>query len=112
MFEHVTKDQTLVALNDYLGYPRTCPHGGSIYINLDEEEISKKLLDLKVGQKGKIVRVRDNKDFLNYIEQMSINLGDEIEVTQINSFDKQRTVLINGRENILSPKACSMLYVE
>lgn len=112
LFEHVTNDDTLDALNKYLDYPKTCPHGGAIYMNLEEEIDSKKLSDLDVGEKATIISVRDDKDFLTYVEDKNINIGDKIEIIKINSFDMQRTAIINGNERILSQKACDMLYVE
>ena len=33
LLEHATSDKLLDAMNAYLGYPKTCPHGGRIYIN-------------------------------------------------------------------------------
>lgn len=111
-FEHVTMCETFDALNKYLNYPKTCPHGGSIYINLEEIKECNKLTNLKVGESAKIVKVKDDKSFLDYIEEKNINLGDQVEILEINDFDKQRTVKINGVERTLSPKACSMLYVE
>lgn len=81
-------------------------------MNLEEEIDSKKLSDLKVGEKATIISVRDDKDFLTYVEDKNINIGDKIEIIKINSFDMQRTAIINGNERILSQKACDMLYVE
>lgn len=112
LFEHVTKEETLEALNKYLEYPQTCPHGGSIYMNLNSDIESKKLSSLEIGEVAKINKVKDDRDFLNYIEEKNINIGDEISIVAINNFDKQRTVEINGIQTTLSPKACNMLYVE
>lgn len=33
MLEHATSDKLLEAINAFLGYPKTCPHGERIYIN-------------------------------------------------------------------------------
>lgn len=112
LFEHVTTDETLDALNNYLDYPQTCPHGGSIYRNLDVDIKSSQLSSLKIGDIAKIVKVRDNKDFLNYIEDKNIKIGDDVKILKIDNFDRQRTVEINGKEKTLSPKACDMLFVE
>lgn len=112
LFEHVTNEETLDALNKYLEYPQTCPHGGSIYMNLDNNIESRKLSALLVGDIGKIIKVRDDKEFLNYIEEKNITIGDKVKLIAINSFDKQRTVEINGFKMTLSPKVCNMIYVE
>lgn len=112
LFEHVTNEETLDALNKYLEYPQTCPHGGSIYMNLEKNVQSKKLSTLVTGDVGKIIKVKDDRDFLNYIEEKNINIGDKVRVTGINNFDKQRTVEINETEITLSPKVCNMIYVE
>lgn len=112
LFEHVTTDETLGYLNKYLGYPKTCPHGGHIYMNLEEEIENISLLDLEIGEEAKIIRVTDDKDFLCFIEEKEINLGDRVKIIDINDFDMIRLAEINGSIKALSPKACSMIYVE
>jgi len=36
LLEHVTSDELMNSLNEHLGFPKTCPHGQKIYINLEK----------------------------------------------------------------------------
>lgn len=112
LFEHVTEDETLEALNKFLGYPKVCPHGGSIYRNMSSTLEIKKLEELKVNESGNIIKVRDDKDLLNYIEEKNIKIGDKVTILKIDKFDGQRSIKIGKNELTLSPKACRMIYID
>jgi len=63
---------------------------------------------------GVVVGVREHDTpFLQYLNELKINLGTKIKVLQNIDFDHSKKVLINDTvEQILSDKVCTNLFVK
>jgi len=70
------------------------------------------LTELKVGQKGYVTGVKDSsKEFLQYLDNQNIELGNELLVKDIFDYDKSRVLIIEGQETTFSQQVCKNLYV-
>ncbi len=87
--EHVTSDEMIDHLDDYLGNPIKCPHGGVIPSRegdyLEEDHIG--LDDAQVGHVYEVARFIDNYDFLNYLGEVDLHIGDQIEILDHDAFE-------------------------
>lgn len=110
--EHLTDKRLRDSLYAFLDYPKTCPHGASIYLGQQEEKPTLLTLqDLKVGEKAYVYKVNDLKKLLHYFDKVGLNIGMKFEVIAIDDFDKTYTLLTNNGELSLSPFALSHIYV-
>ena len=114
--EHVDSDKLINKLDDYLGNPKYDPHGDPIPNQEGKFTIRSQvtLQSLSVGESGVVVGVREHDTpFLQYLNQLKINLGTEIKVLDQLEFDHSKSVMINDSSTeILSHKACSNLFVK
>ena len=97
--EHIKSDILIERLDKFLNYPRFDPHGDPIPDangNFPEDE-SFPLSHLCKESKGIVASV-DNKSasFLAYLDKLGIQLGTEIEVTELYDFDHSADIIING----------------
>lgn len=86
--EHVVSDQVIEAIDKYLGYPTHCQHGNPIPsrqgVVLPVSQIT--VFDLLPGDTFVLVRVKDNKELLNYLNNIKLKLHDEFKVVAKDTF--------------------------
>ena len=113
--EHIESEKLIERLDAYLGFPNTDPHGDPIP-NKDgvlEKRTKTLLSDLVENEKGICVAVKNTtKEFLLYLNKISIGLGDEILVINREDFDNSMTLSVNNKLITLSSMACRNIYVE
>lgn len=113
--EHINSPELVKALDKFLGYPKTDPHGDPIP---DEDghihEIqSIKLTELIKGDKALVVGVDDtSSNFLQYLNQLEIELGTKIEVVQRIEFDSSYMLLINNSRLAVSKQVAENIMVK
>lgn len=114
MLEHVSNNQILDKLYEFLGEPKYCQHGNPIpSVDGKVKPISiTPLIDLKKGDKFKLVRVLDKKDLLHYLDTLNINLYDSFEVVNIDDFLQTITLKNNEIQYDINYHIASMLFVE
>lgn len=114
MLEHVSNNQILDKLYEFLGEPKYCQHGNPIpSVDGKVKPISiTPLIDLKKGDKFKLVRVLDKKDLLHYLDTLNINLYDSFEVVNIDDFLQTITLKNNENQYDINYHIASMLFVE
>ena len=113
ILEHVTDDLLMERLNGFLNYPLHCPHGDDIFINQKSQSVNQQLLnELKVGDKGKIVRVVDDPLLLTYLNKNHLELFTQFQVVAIDPYDQSMRLLIDDKYIDLVHKATCNLYVE
>lgn len=113
--EHSSDDDLVNHLNDFLGQPQRCPHGGIIPGNgQGETDADDKLLSMiSDGDKVQIVRVSDNYDFLQYFGSLNLEIDDTIEVIKHEKFDNSLVVRKEDGTNItIGAKAIDYIFVE
>lgn len=87
LLEHVTSSKLEKRLEEYLDYPKNCPHGTPLshpnylfdFIPLD------KILE---GEEVFIKRIEDDKEVLRYMKNADLNLEDKIKIIDKNLEDK------------------------
>ncbi|MCO6542585.1 MAG: metal-dependent transcriptional regulator [Lactobacillus sp.] len=113
--EHSTDDQLLHALNSFLQFPQRCPHGSIIPGNgqgeTDDDDLV--LSEVETMTLVKIVRIFDNREFLNYFSKLNLNLNQTITVIQHLPFDDSLLIkTATGQELTLSRKTTDFIFVE
>lgn len=112
--EHIQSAKLTNRLAAFLGHPEYDPHGDPIP---NEQGVFPKreqltLDQVEAGQWVIIKGVKDTStDFLKYIRKMGIELGDEMQVVSVESFDKSMILNFSNQKLNLSSMAASNIYV-
>lgn len=114
VLEHTVSDIFIERLDKLLGYPKVCPHGGTIpqYGELLVEKYHRTLKG--TVKKGSYIlkRVQDNFQLLKYMEQHSLKIGDELRLLEYDDFAGAYTVEKNGRQLLITSAVAAQIYVE
>ena len=100
--EHILSDTVVDALEEFLGFPKTCPHGHPIpdkdgKIKLTE---APKLSELPEGSTVVVERVsEESSEILRYLEEQKIFPGEVLTVTKIAPFEGP--LLVQIADNLL-----------
>ncbi len=101
--EHIESDQLVNKLDEYLGFPKTDPHGDPIP-NKDgilPELAYSHLSDIKATKTCKLMGVaQDSAVFLQLLTKLNLNLGAKLDIKEINEFDRSIFVSINDAARI------------
>ncbi len=96
--EHIESDQLVNKLDEYLGFPKTDPHGDPIP-NKDgilPELAYSHLSDIKAAKTCKLMGVaQDSAVFLQLLTKLNLSLGAKLAIQEINEFDRSIFVSIN-----------------
>ena len=109
--EHIKSQKLINKLEEFLDYPEFDPHGDPIpKANGKMVPLVKMALaDLKPGDTCMVIAVKDTSNlFLKYLERLGINIGTEIKVIEMISFDGSLLVSIQGQE----PRNVSIKFAE
>lgn len=89
VLEHVTSEHLADHLENYLNHPEHCPHGGSIPKKEEvvHEERRQTLESYPVGTKVRIARVLDEKELLDYLVTIDLNINEEYEIVDIAAYE-------------------------
>lgn len=114
--EHIKSTELVKRLDEYLDHPKFDPHGDPIPDAEGNFTFRKQVLlaALSPGEKGAIVGVQDHSStFLQYLDQMELVLGVELEVLEQFAYDESQKVRVAGKTEItLSKKVCQNLFVQ
>ncbi len=113
--EHIESEKLIERLDAFLGFPETDPHGDPIpnKEGVYEKTIKTLLSEFEENEKGICVAVKNtSKDFLLYLNKVSIALGDEITVLSKEKFDNSMNILVKGKEVTLSATVCRNIYAQ
>jgi DtxR family Mn-dependent transcriptional regulator len=96
--EHIESDELVNKLDEYLGFPKTDPHGDPIP-NKDgilPELAYSQLSDIKANKTCKLMGVaQDSTVFLQLLTKLNLSLGAKLDIQEINEFDRSIFVSIN-----------------
>ncbi len=98
--EHVKHPELADRLDAFLGHPEYDPHGDPIPKSNGEIPTTVKTLlsEIEIGKSCRVVAVKDTSSvFLQYLEQLSVNIGTKIKVLDIVPFDNSMLLQI-GKE--------------
>ena len=112
--EHVKSKKLIKELDKFLDYPTIDPHGDPIPNPAGFIKYKNKFLlcDLKIGEKGKLVGVKDSSSsFLQFLDKRKIALGCTIEILHIEDFDSSVHIGLQDTNITISLKSASNIYV-
>ncbi|WP_086350490.1 metal-dependent transcriptional regulator [Candidatus Enterococcus clewellii] len=114
VLEHVTSPILADRLSDYLGHPKFCPHGGVIPKAGEpvHEERHQTLVDYPIGTRIRIARVLDEKDLLDYLVSIDLNIHDEFLIDDIAAYEGPITISNSEKKLAVSYKAASTIFVD
>jgi len=114
LLEHVTPSRLMDRLDEFLGHPKTCPHGALI-LREDNKPPKKpltRLSDLRKGSEAIIRRVDENVTLLDYLQRIDFKIGVEIKILEVSDYDGPIKYLEGKSEKSISFKASKEVYVE
>ncbi|MDB5020046.1 MAG: iron-dependent repressor [Pedobacter sp.] len=112
--EHINSDLLVERLDEYLGRPKTDPHGDSIpdkdgkfhAVNLT------KLNELSAGNTGMIVGVSEHSSaYLKHLEKLGLTLGKEIQVVEVVEFDGSVELILEDKKVNISRDVAKHILV-
>ncbi|ROY17064.1 metal-dependent transcriptional regulator [Enterococcus faecium] len=114
VLEHVTSEHLADHLENYLNHPEHCPHGGSIpkKEGVVHEERRQTLESYPVGTKVRIARVLDEKELLDYLVTIDLNINEEYEIVDIAAYEGPITIQNDRKKIPVSFKAASTIFVD
>lgn len=114
VLEHVTSEHLADHLENYLNHPEHCPHGGSIPKKEEvvHEERRQTLESYPVGTKVCIARVLDEKELLDYLVTIDLNINEEYEIVDIAAYEGPITIQNDRKKIPVSFKAASTIFVD
>ena len=114
VLEHVTSEHLADHLENYLNHPEHCPHGGSIPKKEEvvHEERRQTLESYPVGTKVRIARVLDEKELLDYLVTIYLNINEEYEIVDIAAYEGPITIQNDRKKIPVSFKAASTIFVD
>ena len=114
VLEHTVSDLFVERLDKLLGFPKTCPHGGTIPAKgkLLVEINNLPLADIKESGNYRLTRVHDSFDILNYLDKHELAIGDQLQVKQYDSFSNTFTIMSKDKDLQVSMEIAKQLYVE
>ncbi|HBK4059370.1 TPA: metal-dependent transcriptional regulator [Enterococcus faecium] len=114
VLEHVTSEHLADHLENYLNHPEHCPHGGSIPKKEEvvHEERRQTLESYPVGTKVRIARVLDEKELLDYLVTIDLNINEEYEIVDIAAYEGPITIQNDRKKIPVSFKAAITIFVD
>ena len=113
--EHIESDELVDKLDKFLGYPKFDPHGDPIPDSSGKiQPIKQTLLSkLKIGEKGKVVGVKDSSSkLLQHLDSLQIQLGTQLELVDIVEFDNSVSLLLDKKRKVtLSKIAAQNIFI-
>lgn len=102
--EHINSALLTERLDEFLGFPKTDPHGDPIP-DSDGNILQQKQLPLSSlakGDKGVIIGVNDSStSFLQFLDSKKIGLGTTVAVIEHFEFDQSVEIKINNKEKLV-----------
>lgn len=114
VLEHVTSVELTRSLDKYLNFPKICPHGGMIPAENGtiHEKTLPTLVDKQVYEVVKIKRVADEKELLDYLASLEINIGDVYKIIDIGAYEGPITLESADKKLVISYKAATSIFIE
>lgn len=113
--EHIKSDKFFDKMDEILNHPKFDPHGEPIpdkegnIISLD----LKKLSSCEVGEKVIFSTVTITEDdFLSFLNEKNLELGKELEILEIQKYDKSMKIKMDDLETLLSKIVCEKILVK
>ncbi len=113
--EHILSDQVVNALEEFLGYPKTCPHGHPIPDQEGQLESSDtpRLHDHEAGVELEVERVSEESgEILRYLEEIGLKPGRKLTIEKVAPFDGPLLVTVEGESLPLSREIAGKVWAK
>ena len=113
--EHVQSDELVSRLDNYLGTPNFDPHGDPIpdRNGIIVKEEKKLLSECSRSEKVVCIGVKESsREFLQFLDKMSINIGTEIIISDKENFDGSMTIIVNNKQHYISQNISEYIYIK
>ena len=114
ILEHTVSNFFIDRLEENLGFPTFCPHGGTIPKKGEilAEKHHETLFQATSLGKFTIRRVHDEFELLKYLEGHQLTIGTEIELTDIDSFAQTHTIEYANHQLAIPDAIAKQIYIE
>ncbi|QPH39755.1 metal-dependent transcriptional regulator [Pedobacter endophyticus] len=112
--EHIKSDDLIERLDEFLGFPKSDPHGDPIPDKNGRFAQTQfiKLIALKVGETGTITGVSQHSSpFLKHLEKLGLTLGKQIEVIDVTDFDGSVEILLADKQIVISREVAKHILI-
>jgi len=114
--EHAVSDEVVEALDRFLEYPETCPHGNPIPDAKGKMPRlpGKQLLNFDVGESGVVLRILPNEDYdvlCNYLAARDIKPGVRLTIEEIAPFEGPISVRLGAQVHALGRNIAQQIVV-
>ena len=113
--EHIKSEKLIAQLDKHLGYPQFDPHG-DVIPNAAGELISERrqtLAETAIGSEKTVMAVNDNRpEFLQYVSQLGIAIGDDIFIENRFDFDGSLAIAVKGKSTTISQKVAMNIFIK
>ena len=112
--EHAISEELEDRIDQLLGHPTTDPHGSPIPSKAGKvnNSSSKKLSEMKRGEKAKIAEVRDeDSELLRYVGELGLFPGKLFEVVNVAPYKGPMTLKIKSKKIIVGREAAKQILV-
>lgn len=114
VLEHTVSTYFIDKLDETLGFPKFCPHGGTIPKKGEFliEKHQTTLAEIQIIGEYQIVRMHDAVELLLYLEKHDLAIQQTIKLTAIDTYTKTYTITYKGNELTLPEIIAKQLFVE
>lgn len=114
ILEHTVSNFFIDRLEENLGFPAFCPHGGTIPKKGERlKEIHRQtLLELSNLGTYTISRVHDEFELLKYLEGHDLSIGTRFELVDVDTFAQTHTIHYAGHQLAIPDAIAKQIYVQ
>jgi DtxR family transcriptional regulator, Mn-dependent transcriptional regulator len=112
--EHIQSTHLIDKLDEFLGFPKTDPHGDPIPDGKGRVKIQPQieLSEIKAGYQGVIACVRDSdSNLLRYLDKIGARPGVRIKVMVKEDYDDSMEVMVDGKKVFISKEVSKQILV-
>ena len=120
LLEHATTKRMLDRLDEFLNYPKHCPHGSIIPKNetslkkdgLKFKEELTTLNNLDIKKKAIVCKIVEEAKLLDYLWDLGLVVGKEIKIISKGEYEGTIILVQQNKEISISYKAATKIYVK
>ncbi len=108
--EHYIAPEIADRIAEALGYPATCPHGNPIDATV--EDSSYRLTEAEAGKGLLVIKItEERREFLEYIEELQLVPGAQVEVVSRTPFDGLLQISVDSKQHTIGPEVARYIWV-
>lgn len=112
--EHIKSVDLIERLDEFLGFPKSDPHGDPIPDKNGRFAKTQflKLIELKINDGGTITGVSQHSSaFLKHLEKLGLTLGKQIIITDVTDFDGSVEIVVDNKQINISREVAKHILI-